>query len=261
MKILVIGALGTVGRKLVPELLAAGHQVAISSRYASKIAPWPDSVCRRFTLNLLYYDSIPPALDGVELIYYLMHAMSDGQTHTSKEVIAARNLAHAAASAGVNRIIYLGSLVSARPKSDHMLARIATGEALSSSGIAVTELRAGIIIAPGSAAFEVMRDMVGHMPFALVPNAIETQAPPIALVNVLHYLVKLADMPETAGMILDAAGPQWLSYRQLMLKIAKKFNKNIKIIAIPGLPIRVACTVLGVVTSVPQNLAKSLIAG
>lgn len=261
MRILVIGALGTIGRKLVPALVGAGHQVSVSSRDPNKPAPWPELSCRRFTLDLLEPSSLPDALEDIELVYYLMHGMSDGQAHGELEAHAAKNLADAAAKAKVQRIIYMGSLVSVKPKSEHMLARIATGEALASSGVAVTELRAGIIITPGSAAFEVMRDLVGHMPLAFVPKAIETQAPPIALKNVLHYLVKLANMPETAGMVLDAAGPEWLSYRQLMLRIAKHLNKSIKIMVLPGLPIKLACAVLGLITSVPQSLAKALIAG
>lgn len=261
MRILVIGALGTIGRKLVPALVGAGHHVSVSSRDPNKPVPWPELSCPRFTLDLLEPSSLPDALEDIDLVYYLMHGMSDGQAHSELEAIAAKNLADAAATAKVQRIIYMGSLVSVKPKSEHMLARIATGEALASSGVAVTELRAGIIITPGSAAFEVMRDLVGHMPLAFVPKAIETKAPPIALENVLHYLVKLANMPETAGMVLDAAGPEWLSYRQLMLRIAKHLNKSIKIMVLPGLPIKLACTVLGLITSVPQSLAKALIAG
>lgn len=261
MNILVIGALGTIGRKLVPELLAAGHRVSISSRFANKQAPWPETDCPRFTLNLNHYHSLAPALQDIELVYYLMHGMSDGQDHTGREVIAASNLADAAEKSGVQRIIYMGSLVSAKPKSEHMLARIATGKALASRNVAVTELRAGIVITPGSAAFEVMRDLVGHMPLAFVPTSIDTQAPPIALKNILYYLVKLADHPETGGQIFDAAGPKWISYRHLMLKIAEKLNKRISILAVPGLPIHLACMVLGLITSVPQSLAKSLLAG
>ncbi|WP_411991005.1 DUF2867 domain-containing protein [Agarivorans sp. DSG3-1] len=261
MRILVIGAFGTIGRKLVPALVVAGHQVSVSSRDPHKAAPWQELDCPRFTLDLLEPDSLPDALAKVELVYYLMHGMSDGQAHSELEAIAANNLANAASKADITRIIYMGSLVSAKPKSEHMLARVATGQALASSGVAVTELRAGIIISPGSAAFEVMRDLVGHMPLAFVPKAIETKAPPIALENVLYYLVKLAEMPETAGMVLDAAGPEWLSYRELMLKIANHLNKKIKIMVLPGLPIKLACMVLGVITSVPQSLAKALIAG
>ncbi|WP_432453914.1 MULTISPECIES: DUF2867 domain-containing protein [unclassified Agarivorans] len=261
MRILVIGAFGTVGRQLVPALVAAGHQLRVSSRDANKPWPWSDLSCQRVTLDLLQANSLPSALLDIELVYYLMHGMSDGQSHSDREIRAARHLAQAASEASVKRIIYLGSLISAKPKSEHMLARIATGQALASTGLAVTELRAGIIIAPGSAAFEVMRDLVGHMPVALVPRAIETLTPPIALSNLLHYLLALAELPETAGKVLDAAGPEWLTYRQLMLKIAKALAARIKIIAVPGLPIRLACLALGLITSVSRELATALIAG
>jgi len=261
MRILVIGALGTIGSKLVPALLQEGHDVSISSRDPKKPCPWPEQSCQRYTLDLLVPYTLPAALQDIELVYYLMHGMSDGQSHTEAEITAATNLAQAAEQAGVKRIIYMGSLVSPKPKSAHMLARITTGEALARGAVLVTELRAGIIIAPGSAAFEVMRDLVGHMPLALVPKAIDTKAPPIALDNIIYYLVKLAEMPHTAGQIFEAAGPEWLSYRQLMLCIAKQLKRSIKIIVLPGLPVRLACSVLGVITSVPQALAKALIDG
>ncbi len=261
MRILVIGALGTIGCQLVPALLEAGHQLSITSRDPKKPSPWPELACQRHTLDLLVPDSLPAALEGIDLVYYLMHGMSDGQSHTEAEITAATHLAQAAELAGVKRIIYMGSLVSPNPKSAHMQARIATGEALARGAVPVTELRAGIIIAPGSAAFEVMRDLVGHMPLALVPKAIDTQAPPIALANVIYYLVTLAELPETAGQIYEAAGPEWLSYRQLMLAIASQLKCSIKIIIVPGLSIRLACMVLGVITSVPQALAKALIDG
>ena len=261
MNILVIGALGTIGRHLVPQLVAQGHQVSISSRCPEKPNPWPNLTCPRFTLDLLDVYSISKALDGIELIYYMMHGMSDGELYSEVEQQAARNLVSAVQGTQVKRIIYLGSLVSGNPHSEHMKSRVATGHILASSTIPVTELRAGIIVAPGSAAFEVMRDVVGHIPVFFAPQSIKTLAPPIAIKNVVFYLVALAKLPETAGKIYDATGPDWLTYQQMMQQLAKALSKPCHIIAISGLPISWTQLVLGIITSVPKSLAQALLAG
>ncbi|MBD1391279.1 DUF2867 domain-containing protein [Neiella sp. HB171785] len=261
MKVLVVGAFGTIGRKLVPELIDAGHQVSVSSRDPNKPLPWPELPCRRFTINLLEPQSIAGALADIELIYYLMHGMSDGEHHSEREVAAAQNLINAAQQAEVQRIIYMGSLVSSQPSSEHMQARVATGQVLASASVPITEVRAGIVIAPGSAAFEVMRDMVGHLPLVLTPPSIATQVPPIAIQDLIVYLTKLAELPESAGKCYDAAGPEWFSYSEMMQRVARCLGRRCKVIAIPGLPIWMAASVLGIVTSVPKSLARALIAG
>lgn len=261
MKVLVIGAFGTIGRKLVPALVEQGHEVRVSSRDADKPWPWPELSCQRFQLNLLDADSLPPALQEVELVYYLMHGMTDGEHHSEREITAAKNLTQEAQHAGVSRIIYMGSLVSANPSSEHMQARVATGQVLASSSIPVTEVRAGIVVAPGSAAFEVMRDMVGHLPLILTPPSIHTQVPPIAMENLIHYLTHLAERPESVGKCYDAAGPEWVSYKDMMERLARCLGRRTKVVAIPGLPIALAASVLGIVTSVPRSLARALIAG
>lgn len=261
MKLLVVGALGTVGRRLVPELAYLGHEVVISSRDPYKPEPWPELHCKRFTVDLLKPETIEPAIEGVEAVYYLMHGMSDGEHHTARELWASRNLVQAAAKAGVKHILYLGSLLSPQVGSEHMQARLATGRILASSTIAATELRAGIIIAPGSAAFEVMRDMVGHLPFILAPASIHNQTPPIAISDVVHYLVELLKFPPEKAQVFDAAGPNWLSYAQMMHRLSLKLNRSCKLITVPGLPVSWAGLALGITTSVPYALAKSLVAG
>ncbi|MFO6422545.1 DUF2867 domain-containing protein [Motilimonas sp. KMU-193] len=261
MNILVIGALGTVGRHLVPRLIAAGHHVSISSRSATKPVPWRDLPHQRFTVDLLQPDSIAAALQDIDVVYYLMHGMTDGQHYTQTEQQAAHNLVAAVQGTKVKRIIYLGSLVSGNPKSEHMLSRVSTGHILAGSAIPVTEVRAGIIVAPGSAAFEVMRDVVGHIPIFFAPSSVKNLAPPIALDNLIYYLVELINHPSSAGQIYDATGPEWISYKHMMQIIAKKLSKSCQIIAIKGLPVSWTQQVLGIITSVPKPLAKALLAG
>ncbi|MCM2681360.1 DUF2867 domain-containing protein [Echinimonas agarilytica] len=261
MRILVIGAFGTIGRKLVPALVAKGHTVSVSSRNARKEIPWPELGCERYTLDLLSASSIPPALEGIDVIYYLMHGMSDGEQHSEREVRAAQNLVASIQQSTVKRIIYMGSLLSDTPQSEHMQARLATGKVLASSPIAVTELRAGIIIAPGSAAFEVMRDMVGNLPWVVTPNSIHTLAPPIALSNIVVYLTGFLDLPETQGKTYEATGPEWMSYRDMMERLAAHMGWRCRIVSTQHLPMSLATAVLGIVTSVPKSLAKALIEG
>ncbi len=261
MNILVIGALGTVGRSLVPRLVARGHNVSISSRSATKPVPWQDLPHKRFTLDLLKPETISAALAGIDIVYYLMHGMTDGQHYSETELQAARNLIAAVQGTSVKRIIYLGSLVSGNPTSEHMKSRVITGHVLASSAIPVTEVRAGIIVAPGSAAFEVMRDVVGHIPLFFAPTSIHHLAPPIALDNLIYYLAELPHHPGSAGQIYDATGPEWISYKHMMQVIAKKLAKSCHIIGIKGLPVSWTQQVLGIITSVPKPLAKALLAG
>ncbi|RKF20184.1 DUF2867 domain-containing protein [Alginatibacterium sediminis] len=261
MRILVIGALGTVGRNLVPALVQAGHEVSITSRDPEKSLPWRDLSLRRFTLDLLDADSLPDALEGHELVYYLMHGMSDGEAHTQREVRAAKNLSLALPKSSVKRVIYLGSLVSLNAKSEHMRARVATGKVLAASQLSVIEVRAGIVIAPGSAAFEVMRDIVGHVPLILGPESLDNCNCPIAIDNLVVYLIGVSNLTIEGHKVFDAVGPRWVSYRELMLAIAKQLTKKRKIIAVKGFPTALFSKSLGVITSVPSALAQSLVAG
>ncbi|RJG40049.1 DUF2867 domain-containing protein [Motilimonas pumila] len=261
MKILVIGAFGTIGKALVPALVAAGHEVSVSSRRAKNPLPWPNLPVHRFTLDLLIPETISPALEGIELVYYLMHGMSDGQQYTKTEVQAAQFFVQCVNQSQVKQVIYMGSLISANPQSKHMQARVKTGEILASANMPVIELRAGIIITPGSAAFEVMRDLVGHLPVLFAPRSIHLSSPPIAIDNLVYYLTCLGQDTFSENQCFDALGPQWLSYVEMMQCIGKHLKRRCRVLALPYLPLSWSSAVLGIVTSVPKHLAKALIAG
>jgi uncharacterized protein YbjT (DUF2867 family) len=164
--------------------------------------------------------------------------------------------------AGVERICYLGGLVPEGATSEHIVSRRETGEVLRRGKVPVTEIRAGIIVGPGSAAFEVMRDLVYHLPIMVAPRWVRAKSPPIALGNLLEYLVRAPSLPETTGGIYDTAGPEELTYAAMMRVLAEAAGRRPPwIIPVPVLTPRLCCYGLHLVTSVPTNIARALLEG
>src|SRR5688572_11849402 len=169
MQILVMGASGYIGTHLVPELTARGHNVraAARSKEALEARSWPGVECR--AADVLRPETLDAALASVDVAYYLVHSMGSGRAFPRLERQGARNFRRAAEYAGVRRIIYLGGLQPQGEPSEHLASRAETGEILRDGRIAITELRAGIIVGVGSAAFEVIRDLVFHLPVMVTP--------------------------------------------------------------------------------------------
>jgi uncharacterized protein YbjT (DUF2867 family) len=212
-KILVFGASGYVGTNLVPYLAARGATVraAARRRAALEARGWPESV------ELVQADALAPAtlrdaLEGIDVAYYLVHSMAAGPDFPRLDRMAAENFRDAAAEAGVRRIVYLGGLQPSGKASAHLASRGETGAILREGSVPVTEVRAGVIIGPGSAAFEVIRDLVFHLPAMVTPRWVRSRSQPIALDDVLEYLVRLPELPEAAGAIYDVGGPEVLTY-------------------------------------------------
>ena len=188
--------------------------------------------------------------------------MSAGADFGRLDLVAAENFALACAAAGVKRIVYLGGLVPAGASSEHLLSRRDTGERLRAHPVPVTEIRAGIILGPGSAAFEVMRDLVLHLPVMVTPRWVRAKSPPIALDNLLHYLVEAPGVPEMAGGIYDAAGPETLTYEAMMRAICRILGRREPwILPVPVLTPELSAYWLKFVTAVPANIARALIGG
>ena len=188
--------------------------------------------------------------------------MSAGADFGRLDLVAAENFALACAAAGVKRIVYLGGLVPAGANSEHLLSRRDTGERLRAHPVPVTEIRAGIILGPGSAAFEVMRDLVLHLPVMVTPRWVRAKSPPIALDNLLHYLVEAPGVPEMAGGIYDAAGPETLTYEAMMRAICRILGRREPwILPVPVLTPELSAYWLKFVTAVPANIARALIGG
>ncbi len=188
--------------------------------------------------------------------------MAAGSNFGALDLRAAREFAAAAAAADVRRIVYLGGLVPTDDAGEHIDSRRATGEILREGPVAVTEVRAGIIIGPGSAAFEVMRDLTLNLPLMVTPRWVRATSPPIALQDLLAYLEAVADRPEAAGQIYDAAGPETCSYEDMMRAMAVAAGKSPpRILPVPVLSPRLSSYWLGLVTAVPAAIARALIGG
>jgi len=213
---LVFGASGYIGTNLVPKLLAAGKRVRASARNPEVLEGRGWHGLELVAADALDPASLAQALAGVDTAFYLVHSMASGRDFAALDRVAAENFGRAAAAAGVRRIVYLGGLIPDNPRSAHLRSRAETGETLRASGVPVTELRAGMIIGPGSAAFEVIRDLVNHLPLMITPRWVQSRSTPIALADLLDDLVALAGLDAAAGRTFDAGGPEAVTYQQVM---------------------------------------------
>ncbi|EIC22744.1 DUF2867 domain-containing protein [Thiorhodovibrio frisius] len=259
---LVFGASGYIGGHLVPKLLAQGMRVRASARNQATLESRGWDQAEFVSADALKPESLGDALAGAKIAYYLVHSMGAGKSFGQLDLEAAGNFATAAAEASVERIIYLGGLVPEDAASEHIVSRRDTGDVLRRGSVPVTEVRAGIIVGPGSAAFEVMRDLVYHLPIMITPRWVRAKSPPIALDNLLTYLVELARLPETGGGIYDTAGPETLTYQHMMRILAEAGGRRPPlIIPVPVLSPKLSSYWLRLITSVPINVARALIEG
>ncbi len=258
---LVFGASGYIGTHLVPLLAARGFSVRAAARRRAAIEAraWPDA--ELVEADALARDTLGPALDGIDVAYYLVHSMAAGRDFPRLDREAAENFRDAAARAGVKRIVYLGGLQPAGESSAHLASRGETGAILRQGVTPVTEVRAGVIIGPGSAAFEVIRDLVFHLPAMVTPRWVRSRSQPIALDDVLEYLVRLPEMALAAGAIYDVSGPDALTYSQMMRTFGDLVGRRPLIIPVPVLTPQLSSYWLNLVTAVPTNVARALIGG
>ncbi len=263
---LVSGVTGYMGGHLAVHLLDQGVPVRAMARSPEKLVGrrWTErwNHCEIVQGDVLKPESLEGVFDGVRVAFYLIHAMCAGKDYLQLEIDGARNFADAAAAAGVERVFYIGGLVPDGADTQHIKAREAIGDTLREGKVPVTEIRAGIIVGPGSAAFEVMRDTVYHQPFIVSPPYVDRISPPIALQNMCKYATELAVLPEAAGEIFDAAGPDHITYAEQMRVIAEVGGvKPRKIFRIPFLTERMAAFFLPVVSAVPASITGALIEG
>ncbi|MBK7743079.1 MAG: DUF2867 domain-containing protein [Betaproteobacteria bacterium] len=258
---LVFGASGYVGTHLVPALAARGATVRAAARRRSVLEArdWPG--IELVQADALAPDTLGPALAGVDVAYYLVHSMAAGRDFPRLDREAAENFRAAAERAGVRRIVYLGGLQPAGDASTHLASRGETGGILRQGTVPVTEVRAGVIIGPGSAAFEVIRDLVFHLPAMVTPRWVSSRSQPIALDDVLDYLLRLPEIPQAEGAIYDVGGPEVLTYAQMMREFGDLVGRRPVIVPVPVLTPRLSSYWLNLVTAVPTNVARALIDG
>ena len=259
-RILVVGASGYIGSHLAPRLAARGHRVRATARRLDVLEARGWRGIELCAADLLEPASLAAALEDIDTAYYLVHSMAAGQEFSALDRQAANNFREAAERAGIGRIVYLGGIQPQEDASPHLASRRETGERLRAGAVPVTELRAGIIVGPGSAAFEVIRDLVYHLPLMVAPRWIRSRSQPIALDDLLHYLVELADRP-TLAAIYDAVGPETLSYAELLSGFAEVVERPLRIVSLPVLTPRLSSYWLDLVTAVPAGVARPLIDG
>jgi len=266
--VLVTGATGYIGGRLVPRLLRAGHRVRCLARTPKKLETrsWAlDPQVEIVRGDLTDPESVAGALAGVSAAYYLVHSMlAAGQDYASQDRLLARNFAEAAESAGsVRRIIYLGGLGETGPDlSEHLSSRREVERELGLGSVPVTTLRAAMIVGSGSASFEILRYLVERLPVMVTPRWVCTESQPIAVANVLDYLVRTLDVEETIGRVLDIGGPEVLSYEELMQAMARALGLRKRfVIRVPVLTPRLSSLWIHLVTPLSHRIARPLAEG
>ncbi len=261
--VLVTGATGYIGGRLVPRLLEAGFRVRCLARDPARLQgrPWLDKI-EVVAGDCLRSGTLPAAMKGVEVAFYMVHSMAAGQDFEQRDVLAARNFATAAQAAGVRRIIYLGGLGdSDTALSGHLRSRQETGAVLRESGVPVTEFRAPVIVGSGSLSFEIIRYLTERLPVMICPRWLYTRAQPIAIRNVLDYLVAALDTPESTGRIIEIGGADVLTYGDLLRGYAKARGLKRWLVPVPVLTPRLSSYWVHLVTPVPATIARPLIQG
>ena len=259
---LVTGVTGYIGGRLVPELLASGWRVRALARHPRRLRdrPWFDAI-EVVSGDAADPESLRSALSGVDVAYYLIHSLGTGPRFESTDRHTALEFGRAAREAGLARLVYLGGLYpEGEDLSRHLDSRREVGEILLASGVPVTVLRAAVILGSGSASFEMLRYLTERLPIMITPRWVHTRIQPIAIRDVLRYLVWSATMPPEVSRAFDIGGPEVLTYRQMMQRYAAVAGLSRRII----LPVNVLTPNLsshwvGVVTPVPNKLARPLV--
>ncbi len=269
--VLLLGGTGFVGKRLIPELLKRGIPVRTLSRSPGKVFAGPAETRQKIEVlrgDLLTGEGLTDALEGIETAFYLVHSMGGRSIFTNTEYArrdlnAARNFVDAANSSGLKRVIYLGALgESVEDLSEHLRSRAEVATILCSGRAAATILRAAIIIGAGGASFEMLRYLVERLPVMVCPKWIDTRIQPIAIRDVLAYLVGCLLNEETAGRTFDIGGPDILTYREMMQQYAEARNLAQRIIfRVPLLTPLLSAYWVDLVTPVPSGVAHPLIEG
>ncbi len=261
MRVLVTGATGFVGGRLVPALVRAGHEVRALVRDSGQYdAPEGVTVCEG---DVLDPGSFEGSLRRVEAAYYLIHSMRAGEDFADRDRRAAANFRDAADAAGVERVVYLGGLgEEGKDLSHHLESRREVEAVLDAGGYDLTTLRAAVVIGDGSASFDMIRQLAGRLPVMVAPRWVHNECQPIAIDDVLAYLVGVLAVPETAGETFEVGGPDVLTYEEILRTTARVMGRREPfVISVPILTPRLSSYWVGLMTDVDFHVARPLIDG
>ena len=259
--VLVTGATGYVGGRLVRTLLEKGYKVRVFVRDEKKVSQyfWANSVDIKVG-NVTDYVATRAALDGIDVAFYLLHSINSSTKFDQIEKEMAATFGKAAADAKISQIVYLGGIANDAKTSRHLQSRADTGIELAKFGIPVLELRAGIIIGSGSASFEMLRHLTHRLPIMTTPKWVKNRTQPIAIRDVLYYLSKTIELPKPVSGVYDIGGPEVTSYETMMQKFAALAGLRKRIvIKVPVLTPSLSSLWIGFVTPVPTTLARPLV--
>lgn len=255
---LVTGATGYIGGRLTPRLLDEGWRVRVLTRDAANVAnrPWADRV-EIAEGDAGSAEDMTRASRDVEVVYYLLHSMEGGGDFAERDRDMARTVGAAARAAGVDRIVYLSGLHPDGQLSTHLASRVEVGQELLDSGVPTAVLQAAVVVGSGSASFEMLRHLTRRLPAMIAPKWLSNRIQPIAVRDVLHYLVAAAELDPGHSRTFDIGGPDVLTYREMIMRYAQISGLRRRlVITVPVLTPELASLWIGLVTPVPTGIAR-----
>lgn len=258
--VLVTGATGYIGSHLVPRLLDAGYSVRVLSRSPQRLASqWRDRV-QVAEGDATDDTDVRAALEGVDVLYYLLHSMDGRGDFVARDRVLATRFATLAERAGVRRIVYLSGLHPAGELSEHLASRVEVGEILLGSGVPTAVLQAGVVLGAGSASFDMLRHLTERLPAMVAPKWLDNHIQPIAVADAVHYLVRAAELPAEVNRSFDLGGPDVLTYRAMMQRYAELAELIPRtIVTVPVLTPSLASHWVGLVTPIKAGIARPLV--
>jgi uncharacterized protein YbjT (DUF2867 family) len=260
--VLLTGASGYIGGRLVPVLEAAGVRLRCLARQPAALVSRVATTTEVVAGDLLDAASLAPALAGIDVAYYLVHSMGAHGDYRDTDRVAARNFGKAARQVGVRRIVYLGGLATGdQPLSKHLRSRIETGQVLRESGVPVVEFRASVVIGSGSLSFELIRALVDRLPIMICPRWVSTLAQPIGIDDVLAFLIGALHLPHGESRTFEIGGADQASYGDVMREYARQRGLKRVMVSVPLLTPRLSSLWLGLVTPIYARVGRELIEG
>lgn len=261
MKILLTGATGYIGKRLLPLLVAEGHDIVCCVRDKNRFYV-PEELKKNVDIievDFLEEDTLDHIPTDIEVAYYLIHSMSSSADYENLEQISAKNFVAKINRTNTKQVIYLSGIVNDDSLSKHLSSRKNVEDILNSGTFSLTTLRAGIIVGSGSASFEIIRDLVNKLPIMITPKWLNTRCQPIAINDVLELLLKSLLNPVTYNQSFDIGGPDILTYKEMLLAFAKAKNLKRWIFTVPVMTPKLSSYWLYFVTSTSYKLASALV--